>query len=106
MALGYVHITPFSFRSGFALKKGTVFLPCSHYSVFRQKRISINWCSHLSLKTYLLDCFFYIGSISSVFKLFRFWCSHYRLRFCLAPFSFISVFIMVFIWFRYEGRLM
>ena len=86
--LGYVQITSFSFRSVFAPKTGIVFLPCSNYSVFRQKRVSIKWCSHLSSKTHMFDGFFYIGSISSAFKLFRFWCSHYRVAFL-----FSSVFI-------------
>ena len=39
---GYVHTTPFSLRSVFAPKNGAVFLRCSHYSVFRQKLISID----------------------------------------------------------------
>ena len=33
------------------------FLLCSHYSVFRQKRISINWCSHYFSKTHLFFSF-------------------------------------------------
>ena len=39
-ALGHVHVTPFSFRSVFATNNGAIFPPCSHYSVFKQKRIS------------------------------------------------------------------
>ena len=63
-----------------------VFLLCSQCYVFKQKRISVNWCSHLSSKTYLFDGFFCIGSINSVFKLFRFSYSNYRVEFLFSSF--------------------
>ena len=47
VALGHVHITPFSFKSIFVTKNGAIFPPCSNYFVFKQKRISFEWCSHL-----------------------------------------------------------
>ena len=41
----------------FCSQKRSCFLLCSHYSVFRQKRISINWCSHYFSKTHLFFSF-------------------------------------------------
>ena len=76
----------------FCSQKRSCFLLCSHYSVFRQKRISINWCSHYFSKTHL---FFSLSenkafkaSDIGVFKLLRYLCLHYRVAFL-----FSSVFI-------------
>ena len=76
-----VHTTPFSDRNGY-LSIGV--------HTISQKRICFSLSDNEAFKT----------SDIGVFKLFRFWCSHYRvaflfsseLRFCLAPFLFLSSF--------------
>ena len=109
--LGNVNITPFSFRSVFATKKnGAIFPPCSHYSVFKQKRISFE-CgfSHLSPKTDLITfclsllpvlcflCFLIMFRSLFVISVPPFLGVQITvMHFCLAPFLFSPVFASVF----------
>ena len=133
---GYVHITPFSFWSVFGSKNGAVFFSV-HTTPFSDRNgylsIGVHTISQKRICSSLSDNEAFKASDIGVFKLFRFWWSHYRvsfihfhfisfhismeggpsvrtdfqeLRFCLAPFSFSSVFIIVFIYFRFWGGLM
>ena len=82
-------------------QKRSCFPLCSHYSVLKQERISINWCSHYFSKTHLFFSFWQRRPSMLLILAFSN-CSVFgvhttELRFCLAPFSFSSVFIIVFI---------
>ena len=79
-----VHTTPFSDRNGY-LSVGVHICPQKHI------------CFTASFILALLVAF----SHCSVFGVHT-----TELRFCLVPFSFSSVFIIIFIWFRFWGRLM
>ena len=89
--LGYVHITPFSFWSVFAPKNGAVFFSV-HTTPFsdrnRYPSIGVHTISQKRICFSLSDNEAFKASNIGVFKLFRFWCSHYRVAFL-----FSSVFI-------------
>ena len=85
--LGYVHITPFHINP-FLLPKTELFSSLFTLLCFQTETYIYRLVFILVLKTHLFDGSFFIGSIGSVFKFFRSWCSHYR-----AAFLFSSVFI-------------
>ena len=76
----------------FLLPKTELFFISVHAAQFSDRDGYLDWGSRLSSETHLFHGFFYIGSVGSVLKLFRFWCSHYRVSFL-----FSSVFNIVFI---------
>ena len=91
LPLGYVHITPFSFRSVFVSKNGAVFFSV-HTTPFSDRNgylsIGVHTISQKRICFSFSDNEAFKASDIGVFKLFRFWCSHYRVAFL-----FSSVFI-------------
>ena len=91
LVLGYVHITPFSFRSVFGSKNGAVFFSV-HTTPFSDRNgylsIGVHTISQKRICFSLSDNEAFNTSDIGVFKLFRFWCSHYRVAFL-----FSSVFV-------------
>ena len=103
--LSYFHITPFSFRSVCTLKNGGVFFSVYTTSFSDRNRylsIGIHICPQ---KRICLTVSFMLALLVAFSNCSVFSVHITKLRFCLAPFSFSSVPIIVFIKFRFWGGL-